>query len=396
MNYDVVIAGGGPAGACAAALLAEAGIRVLLLEEKHMPRHKVCGEFITSEGFPTLERLQVMDRLQRAGAQRLSHLRLVASSGKVIETTISEMSRNREPALSLSRARLDQILFDRARERGAECIEGIAVKRCLYQDDVPTGVEARSLSDGREVIFRASLVIDASGRNSRLMLRRDERSGGKRGSRLYALKAHLGEVSEITDQVELYFFPQGYGGLSRIEDGLVNLCFITNERAIKDAAGNHLEVVNQTIRQNRLARDRMIEARVAGKWLTVGPLTFGTRRLSQNGVIALGDASGMIDPFTGTGIQIALRTGEMAADAIIENLAESGSRKIESSSERERLQSRVIASYRERYNREFSKRMKFAGILRNAVFSPSAANHLATLLGSMPWLTRQMLKATRS
>lgn len=396
--YDVIIAGGGPSGACAATLLAEAGVRVLVLEEKRMPRHKVCGEFITSESFPTLSRLQVKERLLDAGAQDLTLLRLVASSGRIVETPIADMSRAGASALSLSRASLDLILLERAREAGAECLEGVVVKQCLYEDEMPCGVEAMTLSDGRETVFNASIIIDASGRNSRLMVRRNERAGGKRGSRLYALKAHFENVSEITDQVELYFFPQGYGGLSRIENGLVNLCFITNERAIKAAEGDQLKVVKQTVMENRLARERLDSARVAGKWLSAGPLTFGTRRLSQNGVLALGDASGMIDPFTGTGIQIALRTGEMAADAVVEALGSvKESRKSESFFSNHRsLIDRVIDLYRTRYGKEFGKRMKVAEVLRNAAFSPTTANYLATLLGGLPWVARRVLKATRS
>lgn len=398
MNYDVIIAGGGPSGACSATILAQSGIRVLVLEEKRMPRHKVCGEFITSESFPTLNRLRVKDRLLDAGAQYLNLLRLVASSGKIVETPMADMSRAGAPALSLSRAKLDQILFEKAREAGAHCLESMVVKKCLYEDDMPCGVEVMSLSDGREMAFNASIIVDASGRNSRFMVRREERAGGRRGARLYGLKAHFEDVNEITDQVELYFFPQGYGGLSRIENGLVNLCFITNEQAIKEAKGDHQKVVEHTVMENRLARERLKSARVTGKWLSVGPLTFGTRRLSQDGVLALGDASGMIDPFTGTGIQIALRTGEMAADAIVEAFGHTseGHKSAGSFSNSRRLIDRVIDLYRARYTKEFGKRMKVAEVLRNAAFSPTMANYLATLLGGMPWITRRVLRATRS
>lgn len=394
MHYDVIIVGGGPAGACAAALLGRAGLRALVLEEKRMPRHKVCGEFITSECIPSLDRLDVTDRLRKAGAQSLTRLRLVASNGRIAEIKMSEMSRLGQTALSLSRAKLDNILLERARESGAQCLEGFAVKRCIYEDGTPVGVQAMNLADGKEAQFNGSLIIDASGRNSRLMVSKEERMGGKRGSRLYALKVHLEQVSEITDQVELYFFQHGYGGLSRIEDGLVNLCFITDEGSIKEANGDHDMIVRRTIMQNPLACERLAEARVADRWLSAGPLSFGTRRLSHLGVLALGDASGMIDPFTGTGIQIAMRTGEMAADAVIEFAGDLSDTKSIDPQRRAFLE-RVIASYQARYEREFGKRMKVAGILRSAAFSPAMANYLATLLGAAPWIARRVLRATR-
>ncbi len=382
-SYDAIIIGGGPAGSSAAIRLAEAGARVALLEEKRMPREKLCGEFITPECFPTLARLGVMDRLTDAGAQRITRLTLSVATGRCVHTPIAKMSDISPWALSLSRGRFDQILFERAREAGAVCLEGVAVKQCLFDGANLSGVEAMTLPDGRQVEYRAPFVIDASGRNSRLMVERGERVGGLRGSRLYALKAHLTGVDAITDQVELYFFPQGYGGLSRVERGLVNLCFIAAERNVRQAGGDGSKLVRETVMENRLARERLANFDVVGKWLSVGPLTFGKRRLSQKGVIAIGDASGMIDPFTGTGMQMALRTGELAAESIIEAGPHASL-------------DRIIAAYCAKYDNEFGSRMRMAGFLRSAAFSPATANFFAGILARTPRLARAVLKSTRS
>ena len=388
MDYDVIIVGAGPAGSSAAIRLAESGVRVLVLEEKRMPREKLCGEFITPESFPTLKRLAVFDRMLAAGAQKITRLCLVASGGRIVHVPIAEMSYEAAWAMSLSRARFDQILFERARELGATCLEGVAVKQPLYEGGKPCGVEALSLADGRAVRFTAPLIVDASGRNSRLLLSRSERVAGERGSRLYALKAHLTAVEGIEEQVELFFFPQGYGGLSRVEGGLVNLCFIAGERTFKEAGGDAGEIVRRSIMKNRLARERLAKAEVVDKWHSVGPLAFGHRRLSRGGIIAIGDASGMIDPFTGTGIQIALRTGEIAADAMTDVLNDSPDRVCDAR--------RVLAAYQASYDREFNNRMMIAGVLRGAAFSPRAANLLAGVFARVPWVARRVLKATRS
>jgi flavin-dependent dehydrogenase len=386
VNHDVIIIGGGPAGTSAAIRLAERGVRALVLEEKKMPRGKLCGEFITPECFPTLERLGVMNRMLAEGAQKLTGLSLVVSSGKTVRTPIAGMSEVASWAMSLSRARFDQVLFERAKEVGATCLESVAVKQCLIDGGVARGVEALSLADGKSVIFEAPLIIDASGRSSRLMVDRSERVAGQRGSRLYALKGHLTGVEGINEQVELYFFPQGYGGLSLVENGLVNLCFIASESTFKSSGGDAEKIIEHSIMNNRLARNRLSHAQVAGKWFTVGPLVFGRRRLSKNGVIAIGDASGMIDPFTGTGIQIALRTGELAAESVIASL-NSGAQGIFQS---------VLAAYSAAYEAEFGKRMKVAGLLRRVAFSPATANKLASLLAVAPGLARKILQATRS
>ncbi|MFY9571660.1 MAG: FAD-dependent monooxygenase, partial [Blastocatellia bacterium] len=245
MAYDAIIIGGGPAGSSAAICLSQLGARVLVLEEKHMPRGKLCGEFITPECFPTLERLGVMERMLASGARKISRVSLVVSSGKSVHTQIAKVPGGSSCALSLSRARFDQILFDRAREAGAECREGVAVKGCSLANSSVHRVEALSLSEGSGISFDAPLIIDASGRNSRLMVGKKERIAGRRGARLYALKAHFKGAQDIDDQVELYFFSQGYGGLSQVENGLVNLCFIVDERTLKDAGGEPLKVVDQ-------------------------------------------------------------------------------------------------------------------------------------------------------
>jgi geranylgeranyl reductase family protein len=402
MSFDAIIIGGGPAGSAAAISMCKRGARVLVLEEKHMPREKLCGEFVTPECFPTLQRLGVIKRMLFAGAQKITRVSLVADSGKSVESRVSEISDDDNGfAMSLSRGRFDQILFEAAREAGAECLEGYAARDCKF-DDAYGRVETLSLKKGARVSFKAPIIVDASGRNSRWMVGKQERVAGRRGSRLYALKAHFTGIQGINDQVELYFFRQGYGGFTLVEDGLVNLCFIVAEGALKSAGGEASKVVEDTLMKNSLASERLSNASVVGKWYSGGPLTFGRRRLGRDNVIAIGDASGMIDPFTGTGIQIAVRTGEMAAEAIIEVLGRDCS-----STYREQVGTRrpgpakslyesILSCYTSQYEHEFYHRMRVAGLLRNAAFSPSTSRLIASVLAHAPWLTNVMLRATRS
>jgi flavin-dependent dehydrogenase len=371
---------------------------VLVLEEKRMPRGKLCGEFITPECFPTLVRLGVMDGMIAAGAQKLVRVGLVVPSGKSVQALVSEMSDGANWAMSLSRATFDQILFERAREVGATCLEGVAVRGCGFDHGTGT-VEALSLRKGTRVTFRAPVIVDASGRNSRLMVEKRERTAGRRGSRLYALKAHFKGIEGIGNQVELFFFPHGYGGLSRVEGGLFNLCFIVNEMSLRAGGGDPSRVVENTLMKNRLARERLQGAKLAGKWHSAGPLAFGRRRLARDGVIAIGDASGMIDPFTGTGIQIAIRTGEMAAQAILKAMGSAQPRPTEwpaaGRQRQARLVDSVLATYTRQYENEFYGRMRVAGLLRTAAFSPATENLIGSVLTRLPGLVGPLLRATR-
>jgi len=393
---EVIVVGAGPAGSAVSCLLAERGISTILIEEKRMPREKLCGAFITPECFPTLHRLGALDQILAAGAQRISELRLVAPTGRAVTAGISAISAGgRKCGLSISRRRFDEILIERARRAGAVLLEGMAVKRALFNNgDVSTGnaigVECVSLPTGVTRVFEAPLIIDASGRNSRLSLAADERVAARKSGRLYALKAHLENVSLPSERVELYFYPAGYGGLSRIEGGLANLCFITTQRSIKEASGDAANVMRRSLMKNPVARQRLSEARVVGKWLSAGPLSFGHRPFRRNGVIAIGDAAGMIDPFTGTGIQIALRSGEILAESILEDRAI-----FKGNTNAAQYHARVRKLYEMRYEAEFKNRMAVAAALRFAAFSPRAAGLAAAVFALAPGLANRAFKGTR-
>jgi flavin-dependent dehydrogenase len=186
-----------------------------------------------------------------------------------------------------------------------------------------------------------------------------------------------------------------------VEGGLVNLCFIVNERSLKSAAGDPAKVVEHTLMSNPVARERLQRAESVGKWHSAGPLTFGRRRLARGGVVAIGDASGMIDPFTGTGIQMALRTGEIAAEAIIKTMGAVqasgiGKDRNPARAPQSTIIDSVLAEYSRRYETEFHSRMRVAGLLRAAAFSPGTASVVASVLTRMPRLTNLVMRATRS
>src|SRR5260370_41732710 len=159
--------------------------------------------------------------------------------------------------------------------------------------------------------------------------------------------------------------------------------------------------------RNPAARDKLANARVVGPWLSAGPLSFGHRRLFCDGIIAVGDAAGMIDPFTGTGIQIALRSGETLADCVFQALDQADERRVYDQYDTEpSLCSRLTAGmtgiadkvnilYAARYKKEFGSRMAVAGALRFAAFSPRAAGLVASLFAHAPGLVNRAFRGTR-
>jgi flavin-dependent dehydrogenase len=377
-DYDAIVIGAGPAGSSVSALLAGQRLRVLLLEKSRFPREKLCGEFISPECLRIFERLGVRERLLAAGPQIITRMVLFAPNGRSIEVPLNWIADGEAQALGLTRARLDAILLDRARELGAEVREGFHVSPRLAQCGEMNLIEGRA--DGGAVErFAGRLVIDASGR-SRLF---SNAPPSHHRSRLFACKAHLRGVEGLGETGELFFFRDGYGGLSDVEGKRSNLCFMTTEATLRAAKGDRQALLEATLLTNPAARARLQRAVVDGEWLGTGPISYG-RQASVPGVLAIGDAGAFIDPFTGSGILLALTSAEMAATVIGQAFAAG-----------ERDAASIERRYRQLQRAEFGWRFQACALLRRLAFKPTTRSLLASLLSRHQSITKLIALSTR-
>jgi flavin-dependent dehydrogenase len=270
---EVLIAGGGPAGAAAAIAARLEGAPVRLVERSVRVKHKVCGEFISPGAAKVLDALGVWDQFQALGPCRIRGCRLHLGN---------RFSQWKLPdcAWGLSRLRLDEMLLTRASAMGA------AVARGETYHGQPAAGEP---------------VIVARGRGQE----------AQQGDRLFGFKAHFEGPS--TDIVELFFDRHGYVGCSGIEQGLTNVCGIAPESLLRRYGFDFDEVT----RRSGPLIDRLAPLRRTMRWVTAGPLTFSPieRLPSRAGVYPAGDALGFVDPFTGSGILNALITGRLSGIA---------------------------------------------------------------------------------
>ncbi|MFN0087926.1 MAG: NAD(P)/FAD-dependent oxidoreductase [Blastocatellia bacterium] len=393
-SYDVIIIGGGPSGATASTLLAREGYRILLLEKSRFPRQKLCGEFITPECMEVFERLGVGDRLAAAGAKSIRRMTIYAPDGRGLRVPMEWIADGHSGAMGLSRSRMDAILLDRARESGVEVREGFHVAPRIEIGSAESIVEGKA--DGETVErFSGRVVIDASGRNGAYHHHHHHHPGGGprgegrfrwarfEGSRLFGCKVHLRGIEGLDGTGELYFFRDGYGGLSEVEGDLVNLCFITTEATLLEARGDRQRLLDLTMRTNPRANERLKGAIFEGEWLGTGPLRFGRPR-TQPGVLAIGDAGAFIDPFTGSGILLALTSGEIAA-AVIHHAFYEGITSVET----------IIHRYEGRHRAHFGLRYRISSMLRNLAFRPAARNLLVSVLSRHKSLMRLVARGTR-
>lgn len=387
--YDVIIVGAGPAGTSAAIHLALSGARVLLAEQKKFPRPKLCGEFISPECLDHFERLGVADRMLTAGGARLTRTVFYSRGGHSVDVP-SEWFSGTGGALGLSRAEMDHLLLDQARSVGVEVFEGTQASGLIANGQGVRGVRLKS--DNGEHDCQAGVTIDATGRKRALARRLDhgQQNGAKKKSArapFVAFKAHLENSRADEGACEIYFYRGGYGGLSSVEGGRSNLCFIASADDVRRCGADAESVMRGVVSQNSRAAYTLGRARACTEWLGVSLDSFGRRELiPARGLLAIGDAAAFIDPFTGSGMLMALESGEVAAAAITRHLIELKQKDSFAGLARE-----YTAAYRERFDR----RLRVCAILRRAAFVPGIAEAAILFFGASSRVRRSLARATR-
>ena len=410
-DYDVIVVGGGPAGTSASIHLATRGARVALVERERFPRAKLCGEFISPECLAHFARLGVLEEMRAAGGERVGETVFFARSGRRVRVPsawfATETRGNVEAcALGLSRAEMDERLLLRARAVGVEVLEEAQVSGLLFADEGRRVCGVRVGHGGAESELRAPITVDATGR-ARALARRVEaglKTNGADGARemraggasspppkrmpLVAFKAHLENAAGGEGVCEIYFYRGGYGGLSRVEKGLSNLCFIVAARDVRARASDAERVMREIVMSNARAAETLRGARVSSEWLAVALESFGRRELFPcEGLLAVGDAASFIDPFTGSGMLMALESGELAGACItraLPDLRAGGGFAL------------LATDYRARYREIFAARLRVCSWLRRAAFAPRLATEAAVYaLGVSERVRRALAHATR-
>lgn len=327
-DYDLVIAGGGPAGSAAAITAARKGARVLLLEKGRFPRHKVCGEFVSPESLRLLKTLLGSDVF--VNLPQITSARIFVD-GRELTIAVSP------PARSIPRYDLDASLLNAAKEAGATVREDTSVRLVLPGKLFTVTVEAATL--------KAKAVINASGRWSQLT-----RFKAADTEKWIALKAHFAEAAP-PPSVDLYFFPGGYCGVQPVSDNAVNACAMV--RADCATSLQHVFALHPALWR----RSRDWEQQFAT--VSTSALHFRKPQTDDRGMLLAGDSAGFIDPFVGDGISLALHSGVLAAETLLPFLAGKTSL------------GEVQQRYGVRYRKQLAPALRNAARLRRLLSAPA-------------------------
>ena len=325
-TYDLIIVGGGPAGAAAALYAQRAGLAALLLDKQCFPRDKICGDALSGKTVAILHELGLFEEVCNLPGAAIT--RIVFGSPDATAASIDLSRYDLRDALTgrvlpmegfvIRRAVFDDFLFAKARAAAAHALEGFAVDALLREGEQVCGVRGRT-ADGTRLDFRAPLVLGCDGFNS-IVARQSGLYRHESRAWMVALRQYFEGVAGLSDQIELHFIDEvrpGYFWIFPLEGRRANVGIGMDHRAIK-ARGIDLKerlaaAVASTTFGARFSDARPLEAPVGWN------LPVGSRRRPAhgNGFLLLGDAAGLIDPFTGEGIGNALYSARFAVETAV-------------------------------------------------------------------------------
>ncbi len=324
--YDIVIAGAGLAGLTCSIHLKKLGWNVLVIEKEIFPRHKVCGEYISNE---------IREYLISLGFNPQNHNCSEVSSFKIFSQNGSSISHElKMGGFGLSRFSLDKELYNIALKEGVEFINDEVISAHKEQ------FSAVHTLSGKE--FYSKVFISAAGKRSKVDKALSRSFMSKRSSWM-GVKAHY-EGEWKSNEVALFQFDGGYCGVSKVENGKINVCYLVQTEAFKKI-GNLDDFERKVMFLNPSFKSAMTGLKRTMNRKVISQIYFGKKEKASREATFLGDSAGMIYPLAGNGMAIAIHTAKIYSELL--NLHLIGERTLEE----------INRNYSIKWNKTFNKRI---------------------------------------
>lgn len=364
-NSDVVIIGGGLAGLSGAIHLSQKGLTVTLIEKSSYPRHKVCGEYVSNEILPYLNWLDL--DISKLHPTHISKFEFTTRKGKIASAKLPL------GGFGISRYELDNLLYQKASANGCTIIKEMATNVSFSNDLFTITTSTRVLS--------SKIVLGAFGKRSNIdqILSRDFFI---KKSPWLAVKAHY-QGNFPNDLVALHNFNGGYCGVSKVENDIINICYLADYETFKQYK-NIDDYQRNVLYQNKHLKSVFENGKLLfDKPITISQISFDKKQPVENHILMIGDTAGLIHPLCGNGMAMAIHGAKIASELVLDYY----SGKIKS---REELET----AYTKQWKKHFGKRLLMGRLLAKVLRNKTITNALVAVTVALPSLLPRIIKQT--
>ena len=323
---DVVVIGGGPAGATVSTLLAQQGCRVQLFERERFPRFHI-GESLIPETYWVLKRLNMLPKMQQSPFVKKYSVQFVNASGKLSAPFYFWDNKPHECSQTwqVVRSEFDQMMLNNAREHGVDVHEGVRVVEVLFEGDRAVGIKIRPES-GPDQEVRARVVVDASGQNgllqNKLRLRVWDPVLNKGAIWTYWEGAYRDTGRDEGATMVLQTADRkGWFWYIPLHDNIISVGVVAPFDSLFKGRGPYAQTYEEEVERCPAVKQRVSGAKRVTGYFATKDYSYRSKQVSGDGWVLVGDALTFLDPLYSSGVLLALRSGEMAADAIVEGFA---------------------------------------------------------------------------
>ena len=325
-NPDVVVIGGGPAGSTVSTLLAQSGVRVQLFERERFPRFHI-GESLIPETYWVLKRLNMLPKMQASHFVKKYSVQFANADGRLSAPFYFWDNKPHECSQTwqVVRSEFDQLMLNNAREHGVQVHESVRVVEVLFEAERAVGVRIRP-QDGPDRQVRAKVVVDASGQNgllqNKLRLRIWDPVLNKGAIWTYWQGAYRDTGRDEGATMVLQTADrQGWFWYIPLHDDVISIGVVAPFDALFKGRGPYARTYEEEVERCPVVKQRVSSAKRVTGYFATKDYSYRARNVSGDGWVLVGDAFAFLDPLYSSGVLLALRSGEMAADAIVDGLA---------------------------------------------------------------------------
>lgn len=375
--FDIIVIGGGPAGAMTSLALARAGYSVCLLERRAFPRETLCGEFLSHEVIGTIRDLGIESEFRMLGPMPITTFTLCPDCGPMLSDSLGFT------AYGLKRGVFDQFLLNAAMKQGVHVLQPAEAEELVRHKN---GFEVRCRLNSATRTLQSHWCIGAYGKTSPLD-RQLHRAFAGIHTQLNGINFHVPSAALVgmnADEIRIFTGPDMYCGMNHVDSGMATICFL-ERRTGSD--------VSPRARLRKLADANKHFAGIAGGAVLstiddapiygTGNIYFGTRNVIENGIFMVGDAAQVISPLAGDGIGMALQSAQLLGSLFQEHRPSVNDADV------------LEAEYRNRWEKTFTSRLRAAAALQRIMLSTPLRRAGTTLLSLSPSLLRVAISMTR-